>query len=149
MDTVHSILWIAWIIGTSVLAIGLVIAAVIACIFTHRRRRLVFLGLAAAFIVGAVVSALANPIANLAIFNDYGDYKVAQLYEDMRCRNLEGQESSALTELFGSPSRVAELADREVWIYCPRAWFMWTGTDAIEVTIKHGRIEYFVLMRKL
>jgi len=135
----ESILGWAWIWGTIVLATVLATAALMSAVLSAKRKHIGFLGLAGCFLLAAAVSALANPIANLIIFNKVADRNTNYLIADMRSRCPIGHDAQDFVSVFGRPARTRDLGKREIWTYDANPWWM-VGWTEIEIGVASNKI---------
>jgi len=131
--------WI-WIVGTAVVATLFVAATVVAVVLAAKRKRAPFLGLAGAFLLAAVVSALANPIANLVVFKNMADRNTNRLVADMRSKCPVGHDAGDFVVQFGRPSRTRKVGERQIWTYDANPWWM-VGWTEIEIGVVSNKIE--------
>ena len=141
MNTIwQSTLGWVWIFGTALFAAALLSAAMISTIMAAKQRRVAFLGLAGLFLLLAAISALANPVANLLMFNRIADANTSKMIADMRTRCPVGTEAKDFVSVFGQPTRARIIGGREIWTYDANPWWM-IGWTEIEIGVVSNRIE--------
>ena len=105
----ESILGWVWIVGTIVIAIVLVAAAIVSAVLSAKRKRIGFVGLTAVFLIATAASVLANPIANVVIFRKVTERNGNQMIAHMRTECPIGHDAHDFIAKFGRPARITSL----------------------------------------
>jgi len=129
-----------WVFGTGLLATLLLSWGALAVELAVRRKRLAFLGLGALILLGAAVSVLANPIANLLVFHKVAARNADHMISDMRTRYPVGQDAREVITTYGPPRRVRHAGSSEVWTYDPNPWWL-MGWAQIEIEVASSKIQ--------
>ena len=130
----------AWAIGTALLAVSGLVAAVAAFALAAKRNRPAFLGLGTAFLLAAAAATLANPVANMILFCKASDQNAERLIAAMRSQCPVGHDAGDFVARFGQPARIHAGGAREIWTYDPNPWWM-IGWTEIEIGVVGNQID--------
>lgn len=129
-----------WSLGTALLAVAGLAAAVTAFALAAKRKRPAFLGLGVAFLLAAAAATLANPIANMVIFCRASDQNAERLIAAMRSQCPIGHDAGDFIARFGQPARIHACGAREIWTYDPNPWWM-IGWTVVEISVVGNQID--------
>ena len=129
----------ALFVSTALLALAFGCATLFLIVLAIRRKRTIFFILAAGSLSLGILATLANPIANIFIFDSAAEGNAKRMYNKMGERPIEGMSREQLTESFGSPRTITKETGYELWYYDPNPWYM-IGWTEIGVRIETNRV---------
>jgi len=135
----HVLFFLLWGLVTCAVFVSAAAGSLLAGYLSWKRKRAGFLIPMGVFALLSALSLIANPIANLLLFNRSTESTVAALHEDMTKWYAEDADVQRFQNRFGMADQSMEAGEREYWIYKPNPWWKLSWSN-VGVSVQEGRI---------